>query len=218
MRTLVLSATAIGVLALHAQEVPKESAMDMGAFGNRPSTSDPGRWRLDLGIGFNAAQKDAANAPLTWSDVFGGRPHRTPQEFMWPVIFLEAEYRTAGKLSLGIHYDSWKHERWVKGDLTYGNFWNTVTTYMASARWTWTSIGSKPEFYSGAMIGVANQHLDSRVSHDGNSDAFPHGDRSLTAYQFTAIGMRTGRLLGFSLELGYGFKGFVSTGLSFRFG
>ena len=103
------------------------------------------------------------------------------------------------------------------GDHAYGNFWNSVNTYMASARWMWSPSGFKPEFYSGAMAGPAFRHFASRVSKGGNSDAFPHDDDTLLAYQFTVIGMRTGGRVGFVLEIGYGFKGIVSTGLSYKF-
>jgi hypothetical protein len=80
-------------------------------------------------------------------------------------------------------------------------------TWLAGGRWYW---GGHGKWYSGLMGGWSH-HWST-----GTRD-IPLVDGTDFAHQITFIGFRSGGLIGLSFEVGQGYKGFFSTGLSVAF-
>ena len=114
-------------------------------------------------------------------------------------------------------YEYQKHDITVIIPDAFGKhhiYQQTLLTFLLHTHYHWLQKGIF-DLYSGGEAGLSmNRKKDIR-----NDFTITKSEASQTnfAYQVTPLGLRIGRKLGGYLELGYGYKGLISAGISYRF-
>lgn len=93
--------------------------------------------------------------------------------------------------------------------------WNDrYLTVLLDYRYNW-GLSRRSKWYSGVAPGVSWQQR--KETHNDFSLEKEEFDRARFAYQVTAVGFEFGKKLGGYAELGYGYKGVLSTGIKYGF-
>jgi len=132
-----------------------------------------------------------------------------------PANYVTYRYAVSEHNSIGISagtYTFWGRDTCnCNGALTWYNYKQTIIAVAADWRYTWYS-GRNAQAYSGLSIG-ASHSLENDTYTDGTKDTWEGFNLS---GQVTPIGVRVGHTLAWYLELGVGYKGVVSGGLSYE--
>lgn len=115
-------------------------------------------------------------------------------------------------IGLTVSYEKSKAEAYVL-DSKIGTEKNTYYTLAAEANYQYIC-GSMFQMYSGFGIGFT-QASATLLRTDNNPDT--NDKNNHINFQFTLAGIRVGKTIGAFGELGFGYKGIVNGGVSFRF-
>jgi len=134
-------------------------------------------------------------------------------------IFISYNHRLIHNLDVGLAaiYESQKHDKTsIIPDMQglHHIYREYFLTFLAHAHYHWLQKGIL-DLYSGAGGGICfNQKKDSRNDfRNVKNNRFQTG----FAYQLTPLGLRIGKRPGGFIELGYGYKGLIAAGFSYRF-
>lgn len=101
----------------------------------------------------------------------------------------------------------------IQNDVKYGDFTESHTTLALEADYRWVK-QEVIQFYTMLGLGYTLNTETGSYNTTGQTDT---ETSSNVAFQVTPIGMRIGRKLGGFAELGFGYKGIMNFGLSYRF-
>jgi hypothetical protein len=123
-------------------------------------------------------------------------------------VMLGYNHFLTNKISVGVEagYSAYTSTYSNTGELGYRNNFYVL---MPQGHFYWAGL-KHVDFYSGLKAGVC--YLDR------TSPNIEHGgDRFVPAFHLTAIGLRVGNKLGFYIDSGTGFDGFMNAGANIRF-
>ena len=101
----------------------------------------------------------------------------------------------------------------IHNDIKYGDFSESHVTLAAEADYRWVK-QEMVQLYTGLGLGYTFNRETGTYNDTGETDVNSSGN---FAFQITPVGLRVGRQLGFFTELGFGYKGILNFGLSYRF-
>jgi hypothetical protein len=192
----------------------------MGHYSN--AQSKKGDIEFSLGYGALSAPKIRNEANDLFRGVVTlGSQYETNKSTYGP-LSLMGSYAVTNKFKLGLTFtlERDKSELWEKslnddnqkkqGDIN-------VDSYGLMASGTFSYLNREYiQLYSGLSMGVGLRR-ESFDKESTSSMMFESNSSTRFAYQITGIGVRLGgKLAGFA-EVGYGYKGIVSTGIAYRF-
>lgn len=140
--------------------------------------------------------------------------------FNWQGTFTaEYSYQIEPKIKIGLSYTFESQHHTISSIIpgfnsrtTYRTIFHTIL-FNAGRQW---AIRPLFELYSSLSIGGYYKIKDPSISNDKPSTEDIQNKFGM-AYQFTPIGFRIGKKLGAFFELGFGYKGMLAGGLSYRF-
>lgn len=182
----------------------------------QPGVSQTGPHQLLLGAG--TASSRHFETIGVWKERVEGGGSTTVNSS--GIYHLGYRYTGAGRHSFGILLAAERQNVRQTGAMApelwgrYKAVQDRYLTVLADYRFAW---GRRPaaKWYSGVSPGVSWQQR--RESHNDFSYVKDEFSKVRFAYQVTAVGFEFGKKLGGYLELGYGYKGFLSGGLKYGF-
>jgi hypothetical protein len=203
MRSLILSLILVAGSPLFGQEVTRYDF-------SQKAPRRPYRVRLDVGIGAGGCQGSFI-PEVDWSLATNGRPHKPERRSFWPSFYIELEVRPCERLGLTAYRSAWFNERHIEDGNHYYGYSSQANTTLIGGRWYWDWNTPRMEWYSGAMGGWSHNWKSGTPALNLPPDA------NYFAHQLTFIGFRSKHTLSWSVELGQGYKGFLSFGASLAF-
>jgi hypothetical protein len=178
-----------------------------GAFGQKQ----------EVGFGIGALSQPAINALLPFEKVLNdGGDTRS----FAPALHVSYSRTVLPQLRMGLAlvYERQKHDfaSMMPADAGKHHVYHEVyVTGLLYGHYHWLQKGIL-DLYSG--LGLGWHFLKQEDERDDfSADPDPGGVRSGFAYQFTPFGIRLGKRLAGYVELGYGYKGLVACGITYRF-
>lgn len=160
--------------------------------------SETGLLRFEATAGLYTTKDIRNNLRYDTPDVWG---KNSTGSFFANISFFR--YRKT-EVSFAFGYQEGKTEAGDQMDVTY-------LTFMPQARINWVTSSDKLfELYSTLGFGITS------VKEDDQSAANNDVSYMVPAFHINGIGMRFGNQFGFFMELGFGAKGLMSAGLSYR--
>ncbi len=177
--------------------------------------------QLQMGAGIGSS-RNFETSDSGWKEKVDGKGSTTINSS--GVFHIGYHYTGAGRHSFGIMLAG-ERQKVIKGgapilDLSdmYRERYKEVEDYylavLADYRFAW---GLRPaaKWYSGFSPGISWQQR--KEKHNDFSYVKDEFNKSRFAYQVTAVGFEFGKKLGGYAELGYGYKGVLSTGIKYGF-
>lgn len=204
MKILCWSILALAPISLHAQdrELSEPSTRET-IFKQRPHTV-----RVDLGFSVLGCQGSYLKE-VEWNQVHPSGHHPERSSY-WPAFYAELEVRPWERIGILAHADWWRNGRSIEGSNRLWRYDSEAQTYMIGGRWYYDFHTPKMQWYSGLMGGWSHNT-------SGGAPGVPVVDQSFFAHQITFIGFRKKTARGISMELGQGYKGFLSMAWSLAF-
>lgn len=137
------------------------------------------------------------------------------------VYHLGYRYEGTGRHSFGVLLTGERQEVTKRGGTQHPEAWkeyiawqDSYLTVLLGYQYAW-GLGPRSKWYSGVAPGISWQQR--KEKHNDFSLEKDEFGKARFAYQVTAVGFSFGRKIGGYAELGYGYKGILSTGLKYGF-
>lgn len=183
-----------------------------------PGTAQNKHHQLLLGAGM--ASSPHFEAAGVWKEALDGAGSTAVGSS--GVYHLGYRYEGAGRQSFGVVLTGEQQEVRKTAitvpqvpDIDKAKVWNDrYLTVLPDYQYAWILRPGR-RWYSGAAVGISWQQR--KEKHNDFSLEKEEFDKARFAYQVTAVGFSFGRKIGGYAELGYGYKGILSTGLKYGF-
>lgn len=170
--------------------------------------------RITAGVGFVTSQDVfSLISTLVIPEIILGTITPTSNDYI-PAIYFEYSRFLNDKVRLDVlaNYSNSK-QKWVfsSDGSNAGTFTTDFYTLMVGAHYDWVKNARLIQLHSGLYLGGSLYAASSNIEGTTTSDDFAF------AYQLDALGIRIGHQVAFELDLGLGYKGLVSAGVSAQF-
>lgn len=174
-----------------------------------PYIGQKGKIEIDAGYGIITAQDIITGVSTVVSSALLAHAVERVDGKGFGALFVNLDYYVGDKTAVGIQLNYAHYQTNYK--MSSGNIESLKTKYfspMLHTKYNWVN---KPilNIYSAAAVGATFYTSKNEAGEKKNITSF--------AFQASPIGLRVGNKVAFFAELGFGFQGLISGGLSLRF-